>query len=302
MLDDEYVAIRKRKGRPAKDPVERLRVTIWYLAVKARKGWSDYRLDQEFAWEEGKTKRSGADRLRIFEGIRYRSTVPSSGNHYRRQFDLILRVDAHPDFSGTAAIFHSPFWTLLKAQYMGLTDACDFVKQQMRKCGVHRPSEALDHILSAYMHQAARERQISPPSYKDLYATFLDGAIKDLPFDLDLLALIGGMFREAYLVCSLETAAILKKKFLELIEAYAVQPWLSPSAGHDFVDIAERRVLHWQMAENFWGEGLYDDWPTSVVDRWLVKLDSEMLDLISKEDELYEKIRMSYRPPSPNSE
>lgn len=277
--------MKRRKGRPKADPVDRLRVKIWYLAVKSRGDWSDYRLDEIFASEDG--ERRGADRLRAFETIRRFGTTPSKGTYRRRRFDLISRVDAHPDFAGTAAIYHSAFWDLLKARKMGLVEARDFAEQCMSRCNVHRPSEKLqdiiDFALSEMRHKNPRVKN------SDLYAGALNKIVARMPLDLNTLALIGGLFREAYLVCSLETAEFLKRRLLDLLEKYTSQGWLG-DAGSELCQLTERRILYWQLAPDFLEEEIYDEWPPAAVARPLMQLNEATRSLISQENELYDRL------------
>jgi hypothetical protein len=111
----------------------------------------------------------------------------------------------------------------------------------------------------------------------------------DLPKNLDLLALLGGLFREAYLVCELEISSVLKRLFLAELEKYCAQDWLK-DAGDYLNELAERRVLHWQMAEHFEGAGLYPDWPPGVIPRPLLKINDATLKLISMENEIYNEL------------
>lgn len=279
--------MKRRRGRPKADPVDRLRVKIWYLAVKSRGDWSDYLLDEVFASEDG--ERRGADRLRAFETIRRLGTTPSKGTYRRRRFDLISRVDAHPDFGGTAVIFHSAFWDLLKARQMGPVEARDFARQCMSRCHVHRPSGKLQDIIDF----ALSERRHKNPLVKnsDLYAGALNNIVARMPLDLDTLALVGGLFREAYLVCSLETAGFLKRSLLGLLEKYSAQEWLGDT-GSELCLLAERRILFWQMTPDFLEEEMYDDWPPAAVARPLMQLDEAARSLISQENELHDRLIM----------
>ena len=104
--------------------------------------------------------------------------------------------------------------------------------------------------------------------------------------------MVGGLFREAYLVCALEVAGILKEKFLRLLEEYCEQAWLG-AIGNELLQLGERRVLYWQIDKHFFGEGYYDDWPPAVIERPLFPLDNAMQGRIEKEDELFDQIRIS---------
>ncbi|PWB40329.1 MAG: hypothetical protein C3F19_11430 [Rhodocyclales bacterium] len=200
---------------------------------------------------------------------------------------MISRVDAHPDFAGTAAIYHSAFWDLLKARKMGLVEARDFAEQCMSRCHVHRPSEKLQDIIDF----ALSERRHKNPRVKnsDLYAGALNKIVARMPLDLDTLALVGGLFREAYLVCSLETAGFLRRSLLDLLEKYSSQEWLG-DAGSELCQQAERHILFWQLTPDFLEEEIYDEWPPAAVARPLMQLNEATRSLISQENELYDRL------------
>lgn len=278
------------RGRPPLDEADQLRAKVWYSAVKARGNWSDYKLDVEFAREEGEVRRCGADRRRAFEEVRRTGSVPTQGTHARRSFDLVGNVDAHPEFSGTAKYFHSPFWDLLKGRTMTLPEAHAFVAKCLATSNVYRLSNEL-HFVQRCL--PVNGRLLVPAEMPDhlVYAATLDNLIKQTPVDLDLLALIGGLFREAFLVCELEIAAVLKERLNNLLEEFCAQTWLVETGNLHL--LAERRILFWQMDKNFdggglYGAGLYDDFPPVVVGRPLFPHDDAMRKLVSYENELSE--------------
>lgn len=279
-----------RRGRPPLDEADQLRAKVWYSAVKARGNWSDYKLDVEFAREEGEVRRCGADRRRAFEEVRRTGSVPTQGTHARRSFDLVGNVDAHPEFSGTAKYFHSPFWDLLKGRTMTLPEAHAFVSKCLAKSGLYRPSNELHFVLRCL---PVNGRLLIPAEMPDqlVYAGALDNLIKQTPVDLDLLALIGGLFREAFLVCELEIASVLKERLNNLLEEFCAQTWLVESTRNLHL-LAERRILFWQMDKYYfddgglYGAGLYDDFAPAVVRRPLYPHDDSMRKLVTYEKEL----------------
>lgn len=245
-------------GRRPTDEADHLRTKVWYLAVKARGNWSDYRLDIEFARDDGEKKRDGMSRRRTFEEVRRSESVPTHGTHAKRSFDLIRNVDAHPDFSGTAKYFYSPFWELLKGRTMTLPEAHAFVSKCLDKSNVLRPSEKLYFVLRTSPVHARVSTKVAS---HHVYAAALDVLIKGMSVDLDLLALVGGLFREAFLVCELEIASVLKARLNNLLEEFSAQAWLTEGTGNRLHLLAERRILFWQMDKNIDGAGLYDDFP-----------------------------------------
>lgn len=276
------------RGRPLADPVDRLRAKLWYWAVKARGGWSDYRLDVEFVRNEGEEKRGGASRRRAFGKIRRVGIVPSPGTHRLRTYDLVTQVDAHPEFAGTAAPFKSFFWDILKAKEMRLSDARDAVGRCMSRYKIFRPTATLDFILMA---EAARK---SPgnhlPSCDERYKEALAAICEEYPTDLDLLALVGALFREAYLAIALDTATILHEKFISLLEQYCAQEWLC-NVKSELFQLAEQKMLYWGVNSDLveGGHG-YDDLPIAVVSRPFVSMNDAMGQLVQDEDELFRKL------------
>lgn len=270
-------------GRPLTDPVDRLRTRIWYNAVKARGGWSDYQLDIEFARNEDEPRPTGPERTRAFEQIRREGTVPSPGTHPRRSYDLVQRVESHPEFRGTAGYFNSRFWDIVRAGEMSLQEAHAFVSDLMATCQIYRPS-ANSYDLIFYLAPAEVLAAIhASDQRRNLYDGCLTAVISKLPLNLDTLALIGSLFREAYLVSALEVATTLSNQLLRLLERFSLQDWLDRDVGTQFLQLAEQRIIHWQMRERFPDEGIYDDWPPAVVMRPLLAIDANVQWMIDHE-------------------
>lgn len=284
----------QKRGRPPTSPVDRLRAKVWYQAVKARGEWSDYRLDVEFVRSPGEEKRDGFSRRRCFEGIRRYGRVPSSGNHRARKYDLVAQVDSHPSFAGTAAVFRSPFWDLLKTKVMNLADAHAFVCTclGMNKC--FRASEELDTMLKNQLRQMSRGK--TGVIDRDMYEGAIDAVLEGRPIDLDLLALVGALFREAYLACALDTAIVLRDTFLALLSQYCGGLWLG-DLRRELLNLGERRMLYWYAdadlnhPERDCYDGNYDDWPEIVVNRIILPLNETTMSLVEVESAFLEAKR-----------
>lgn len=106
----------KKRGGQRKHWAEEARVLAWYHEIKRRCGWSDYKLDNEFAWtEEGKAFSSSADRPRTFECIRKVARKPAGQDkRWRSMIDLVAAIEQHPLFKGTRALYDAELWTLLQ--------------------------------------------------------------------------------------------------------------------------------------------------------------------------------------------
>lgn len=103
----------KLRGGQEKHWAEKVRVWTWYFAVKRIHQWSDNALDREFAWRS-KICMSD-DRPRIFEWIRRSARQPAGRDpRWKSMSELLLTVEAHPDFKGTQVLYESEFWDLLQ--------------------------------------------------------------------------------------------------------------------------------------------------------------------------------------------
>jgi hypothetical protein len=116
--------VQKKRGGQRKHWAEKARVWVWYCYVKGRSDYSDYALDNEFAWtENGKASRSNDDdRPRTFECIRKFSRKPAGRDpRWRDINELVLTVDQAPIFNGTRAVYMSKFWYLLQEQSLTIS-------------------------------------------------------------------------------------------------------------------------------------------------------------------------------------
>lgn len=107
----------KPRGGQSKHWAEKARVQSWYSEVKRRCNWSDYMLDNEFAWtEEGQASRVPDDpRPRTFEWIRKASRKPRGLDaRWRNMDDLVVAVEQNQLFKGTVALYNADLWNLLQ--------------------------------------------------------------------------------------------------------------------------------------------------------------------------------------------
>lgn len=271
-------------GRPPKTPVDRLRAQLWYYAVKSRTIMSDYQLDLLFLDRLGKRPSDPQKRIRLFENVRLYGTLPSTGTHPRRDFNLIEIVDLHEDFGGTAEVFNSPFWLLFGPQYQDLSSCHALVQSSLRRLGLLRFSSiaqwGFKGAMKMWNDKQESELQLSSSfiweGYR-LYGVQLRIVLSTLPLSLDLLTLLGALFREAYLACALEVAVEIKNIFYEMLERYIKQDWISPLANV-FERQAECRILFMHSYPFMIGnEGIdvYDDYPSEVVQRMIFPVGTE---------------------------
>lgn len=236
---------RGRAGRPKNSDLQKLRVQLWYHAVKSRGNWTDYRLDMRFGQAEGPIVTDGSGRTRVFSVIRKKASIPCTGNHHHRTFDLVERVESDPNFRGTRSIIRSIFWDLLELPPADLKVSRSFVSTCLEQLNLTRLSDidALDWVWYMSEELFRVDRGSLKSGGASPYEACLVDATKGLPLDLDLLALFGGLFREACLSCNLKTAEIAQILFCISLEQFCSQQWLGEHA-YVLFDLAKNRILY----------------------------------------------------------
>jgi len=228
--------------------LQRLRVFSWYLALKSKCDWSDYKLDVTFCLPGAVGTQDYAARPRTFEKIRKFGVVPERGSSAKRGFDLIEEVDRHPEFQGTKDIYESPFWELLDSAQPTLVTANEFVNKLLLGYGLMRIESEIDlSILAALRdrHGPTKElEQYFHLSDEDRFEYWLSHSLRKLPSDLDRITLLGALFREAYLGMSLKIAALLKNQLVDHLDRFFQVGWATP-LQHSLKPLAHRRIIYW---------------------------------------------------------
>lgn len=234
-----------RTGRPSSSAIDRLRAKIWYCAVKRCGNWSDYKLDMQFGQDDGPITTGGAARNRVFGVIGKKGTLPSRGGHHRRKYNLIVRVEDHQQFKGTAKVIDSPFWDLLKLPPRDLEATSSFAARCMELMGLTRLSgeTALDWTWYANEEICRPGRGSLKSTGASTYEACLDDALSGLPCDLNLLALLGGLYREACLSFNPMNAEILGVFFKLSLKQFSSESWLG-SHGQYLENLAMNRILY----------------------------------------------------------
>lgn len=263
----------KPVGRPRRTQVEGLRARLWYYAVKSRTSLSDYQLDLLFLEKLGRRPKDPQMRSRIFETVRLQGSLPSRGNHPKRDFDLIQLVEEEAAFTGTAAVFYSPYWQLLTRKDLDIAVYHEIAQEAMNRLGLARTDFDGEKYMQEYWrgkHEANKPAAIRyNDCMYDLYGTLLRGALKASQPTLDGLVLLGALFREAYLACALEIAIQIKNLYCEFLAEYVSQAWLRP-VSEKLQEVGEDYLIFSHAYEYMLGlnkNSSYDDTPVMVVGR-----------------------------------
>jgi hypothetical protein len=257
------------RGRPARDMADKYQAWHWYAFVKRACRWSDYRLDMEFGQREGAGDIDGQHRLRAFEQLRqYGRTTDKHRRNTAEIYDLVARVGQNPRFKGACELYHSPFWSLLRAEDVTIKNTYDLVNECLALLGLKRE-------IKGWQYASVQH-----------YETSILGILEFEPPSLNLMALLGALYREAYLAGSGDVATFLSGYFSKMItdyhhlqqEVYSACKTEKPTcrkcvqcpifsdqqSAYAFVCFVEQRMLHWMTESKEWAE-IYGDYPAAVL-------------------------------------
>lgn len=238
--------VKKKRGPKPKHFLDRLIPKVWFYAVRSRGNWSDTDLDVEFIPDKDGLKHAKATRVRTFEAIRKTGRTPSNGNHNLRDFDLVALVDAHPNFHGTAKVIRSQFWRLLAETPQSLERATLLVEECFTILGLVRLQgieEMLWHWTPGSLPWRTDCRKGISGDLMNRVEYQLHQAIKDLPLELDLLALLGALYREACLSFHPDAAKVFGQYFNNYLMDFCSQAWII-EVVQELEDISRHRILY----------------------------------------------------------
>lgn len=161
-----------KRGRPQRHWAEYLRVAIWYKEIKRQSGWSDYVLDNQFAWTElGQEKRgeegklSTTNRPKVFEGIRKtgkRPTGRDKDKRLRSMSEIVEAIDRHDLFINTKAMYQAKLWDLLQLEIIPTSTLKNEIEKNFTTFNLihvdHENTRSLANLVDAYGHLAVYDR------------------------------------------------------------------------------------------------------------------------------------------------
>lgn len=236
-------------GRPNLDIAERLRRRVWYWYVANNSGMKEYAMDVKFdifPMSAPNKKNPGNRRRKIFQPLRDHDIMPFKG-HLE---EFLNKVDQHEHLKGSRDLYCASFWRLVSDERMDINQTHEFVLQCIRNTGLLVESgsnEILDELEPLYKDDGFTVSAALNlyPALVNLnnYETSLKDTLSRIQDDLEKLALVGGLLREAWFAGQLRCAFIIEKYFSKTLRKVAAGLNAPDEVKKLFWMVADQRVL-----------------------------------------------------------
>lgn len=216
-----------------------LQAKVWFAKVSSIEKLTAYALDRRFIDDEG---RDATERKRVFENAK-NGMLPSRGRHAKRKFDLIKLVDENPKYAGTKDLFESYFWKLIykfNGDYVKTNAHRKFLSESITR-NANRYKNSINTLQDSrnfvfysqvtYSNKKPRLIHIPIPSFLLEKASF------------DNLAILGGLYREAYLSCADNYAKSIKDFFLEKLFELLKEDWIPVELKKEIFRLCDQKIL-----------------------------------------------------------
>lgn len=168
--------------------------------------------------------------------------MPFRGRH--EQF--VNSVDAHPSLRGTADLYMSPFWDLVSKRPIKIQKFREFVLLCLRRNGLLEKAGVLDDMSETTKAiESFRPTSLADMAqfHLDQYLEALDAVLEQTPENLDILAMLGALFREAYHAGHLRIAIILESYYMNMLERIVKSDWVPENARRELLELGISRLL-----------------------------------------------------------
>lgn len=234
----EKNAGKRRRGHPGRSYAARLLGRVEFAFVVASLGKrSVSSIDKEFARKQGGAKCSSADRTYVFEHARDRGTpLP---------MDIIKRLADVPDLALIKHFAPSTFWPLLINPPATRTAATRMIERCLERLNLVRLPVSLEEAwLSRKRAQTiATEKETDWQDEGRLVRRHIENLAAEHPQNLDMVALLGALYREACLAFEPDAACYLAMRFWMLLEDFFGGPQFDAISA-ELCDFAVNRVIY----------------------------------------------------------
>ncbi|MBS0219030.1 MAG: hypothetical protein JSR63_12765 [Proteobacteria bacterium] len=231
------------RGQPPLDIAVRLRNWLWYCLIKSLSGLSDDALDQAFAGSVG-----GGKRPRTFYRFRTLGSSPTDKRGYRKN-GLSVYVAIHGEknperssYEEARRAFESELWELLSEPKLSVARCREIVKTLMARRGLTRIDRDEVDVLKGLIDdpKVLIRLGLALPD-EDMLEPF------KLEADIDLIALLGALFKIALANVDLKRALVLQEA-VEHAAARFLARWRAPEFLRDLL----LHVLADRLFRNVW--------------------------------------------------
>lgn len=234
----------KKSGRPPLDEAERIRRRIWFDSVMSKSTMTLYDMDCKFDLNfKSRVSRKTSDsrRRKLFEDLRDKDIMPFRGHEAK----FVYRVESEPGFQNTAFLYTSYFWDFVRKKPLSLLEIRSLIFKILDSYSLFSKQENFDDTneteteIAVYIKN--HETLMGFTQFQLQRSLLL--VINHITSDLDKLALIGALFREAYMAGNLHNAVFLENVFNSYRDAFANSSHVHLSLKDDFIDLCNSRLL-----------------------------------------------------------
>lgn len=229
-----------RRGNPGRNHAQRLQARLEYDFVKFRRmHWSDAKLDREYALSDrDKEIRSPADRSYVFAHAK----SPKRGKPLPEY--VLKRLEIEPDLRGLREIAGSTFWKLAENPPKTRRAAQKLVEICLKALRLVRLPVSLEEEWLSRKWRAAKQldENVQWREGDEIVRDRVEQLAKQFPDNLNLIALIGALYREACLSFEPEAASYLGIRFWMLLEDFLSAPEFA-SIESELLDYAVNRIV-----------------------------------------------------------
>lgn len=187
----------KKRGRPSDSYAKALKARTQYTWARERTGLNDSQLDARYSGKALGKARDSADRTYDFSNAKY----PYKGRPLPQ--DVVLALESDPATQGILHITGSTFWKILAEPAETRAKATAQVKMCLRPLGLIRlPLLHEERWIAMVRQRSVTERLLDVERFDDSLEAArgrLEQLIAQYPRNLDVVALLAALYREAHL-------------------------------------------------------------------------------------------------------
>lgn len=214
---------------------KKLQINVWAEAVFYVTGKSAYALERELT--ESVNPDQGL--IRFFRNIK--KGFKPVRNHAQRSIDLVCKIDELYKVPELKQMFYSPFWYLMSSKFRHLASQPGAIRLTMAEIVIictNNLKSTPSTIEYFEFEEPLRFGRKNPALKKFKVPDCLSGEAT-----FDQVALLGLMYREAYIGCSIGYAMAIREMFLNKLHEVIAKPYIRADRKEKLFNLATERFL-----------------------------------------------------------